>query len=525
MGNHTQTRIELTPETLRGFTESVLASRYHNPKAVPKFHDELWAYCCSNHPRVAIAAPREHAKSTAVTGAFVIARLMFRLSEHVLIISSNEEIASGFLNDIKVELLENELLAQTFGFSKFLKEAESELVGVFNDGSKFRVIAKGAGQRMRGIKWERKRPDLVVGDDMEDDEIVMNKERREKFRRWFSGAVLPIVSDGGLIRIVGTILHMDSFLESLMPDPKLPMTVVEPLKTHSLDRKPVWLAVKYRAHNVSTPEASTLFLWPEQWPKDRLMEKYQHFWAQGLLDVYAQEYLNDPIDESTAYFKEEYFTDVPRNDENFKRRHKRYYAAIDLAISTKSGSDYTAIAVAAYDSEGKLEFCHIRKGRWDAKEIMENMFEVQKRYSPELFVIEKGNLEKAIGPFLHSEMRRRQLYLNLYPMGGSYQGDKESRARSLQGRMRMGDVFFDHQATWYPDVYEELRRFPRAKHDDIVDAMSYIGLLLQNMIPAPTDEEWDDERKAEDRWLRDEAISDSLAAQSPSGGVNPVTGY
>ena len=61
------------------------------------------------------------------------------------------------------------------------------------------------------------RPGLIVGDDMENDEIVMNKDRRLKFKRWFYGALLPCLSDRGKIRIVGTILHLDSLLENLMP--------------------------------------------------------------------------------------------------------------------------------------------------------------------------------------------------------------------------------------------------------------------------------------------------------------------
>jgi len=43
----------------------------------------------------------------------------------------------------------------------------------------------------------------------------MNKDRRDKFKRWFYGALLPSRSKEGVIRYVGTILHMDSMLENL----------------------------------------------------------------------------------------------------------------------------------------------------------------------------------------------------------------------------------------------------------------------------------------------------------------------
>ena len=64
----------------------------------------------------------------------------------------------------------------------------------------------------------------------------MNKERREKFKRWVYGALLPCRSQHGIVRIVGTILHMDSFLEGLMPRENDKLTVHEPLKTYTTRR-------------------------------------------------------------------------------------------------------------------------------------------------------------------------------------------------------------------------------------------------------------------------------------------------
>lgn len=37
---------------------SVLKEHLDNPVATPDFHKRLWELCCSDHPRVALAAPR-----------------------------------------------------------------------------------------------------------------------------------------------------------------------------------------------------------------------------------------------------------------------------------------------------------------------------------------------------------------------------------------------------------------------------------------------------------------------------------
>ena len=78
--------------------------------------------------------------------------------------------------------------------------------------------------KLRGLRWNNKRPNLVVVDDLENDEAVVNRDRREKLKRWFNGALLPCLSDTGIVRVVGTILHLDSLLESLMPENQLNTT-------------------------------------------------------------------------------------------------------------------------------------------------------------------------------------------------------------------------------------------------------------------------------------------------------------
>ena len=133
----------------------------------------------------------------------------------------------------------------------------------------------------------------------------------------------------------------------------------------------------------------------------------------------------------------------------------------------------------------------IRRGRWDALEIINEMFSVHERYQPDLFTTEAGAIEKSIGPFLKAEMYKRGIFINLNPLTPTK--DKQSRARSIQARMRSGSVHFDTQAEWYPALQSEMLRFPRDINDDIVDAVSWVGLTLDQIIIPPTDREIEDD--------------------------------
>ena len=232
--------MKLSAEVVAGFSASLLQRNYDGAVESPECHMEWWELCCSKHPKVAIAAPRRHAKSTAITGAYVLASILFRDRSYVIVLSDTITQATQFLGDIKRELVDNEKIVSLFGITGFEKDTEDDVIVNFADGHQVRISAKGSEQKMRGLKWKNKRPDLIVGDDLENDEIVLNKDRREKFKRWFYGALIPCLSSNGVIRVVGTILHEDSLLSNLMPSVWHKHTKVTPLKIFSTDAHMPW---------------------------------------------------------------------------------------------------------------------------------------------------------------------------------------------------------------------------------------------------------------------------------------------
>lgn len=476
--------IKLTKEAIYGFSGSCLVQRFDGSLKTPECHLEWWDLCCSPAKYVALAAPRGHAKSTAITLTYSLAELLFRSSQFAVVISDTETQAAMFLGAIKQELQENENIIELFGIKKdeqgkvkFFKDTESDFICEFDDGHKFRVIAKGSEQKLRGLLWNGMRPDLIVCDDLENDEIVMNKDRREKFKRWFYGAVLPCLSSRGKVRYVGTILHMDSLLENLMPKENDRQTFEEGLVTYSTKRV-LWKARKYKAHN----EDFSLILWPEKHTSQGLKEIKQDYTERGIPDVYSQEYLNIPLDEANTYFKKNDFLAMKKEDHDKKFN---YYMTVDLAISDKSRADYSVFLIGGVDENNYLHIINVVRDRLDGREIVDTLLALQKVYQFQAIGIEEMMISKSIGPFLREEMIKSNNFLNIIPLK-PHKTDKQMRARSMQARMRAGGVKFDKQADWYMGFEDELMKFPRAKHDDQVDALAYLGLMIDEYIPALT---------------------------------------
>jgi predicted phage terminase large subunit-like protein len=335
----------------------------------------------------------------------------------------------------------------------------------------------------------------------------MNEERRAKFKKWFMNALLPAGAQDCTIRVVGTILHLGSLLESLMAPVTDPKLKTDGLKFWVDDPSRIWLSVRYQAHN----EDYSKLLWPERFSKKLLQEIRRGFVEAGFPEGYAQEYLNKPIDDSMAYFRKEDLKPIEDPDE-----YVEYYAAADLAISEKDTRAYSAIVIAGLTRSGFIKIKDVRRFRGDALDIVNEIFSIQERYDPLLFAIESENISKAIGPFLFEEMGKPgRPYINLREMPIGNQ-DKIRRARSIQARTRAGKVQFDHDASWWPALQEELLYFPRGNYCDQVDALAWIGILLDKMVEVKTTREI-----VEEEYNRE--IEESYSPFDM--GMDPDTGY
>jgi len=455
-------------EIVFAFTVGCLAAKYDNPKPIPPFHEEMWELCCSDAPKVAIAAPRGHAKSTAITHAYLLAMMLFRIKSFALLVSDTEGQAIEFLADIKGELEDNETLRKQFKISKLLRATETNIVCLTTDGHKFRIQAKGSEQKVRGIKWNGKRPDLIVCDDLENDEIVMNPERRAKFMRWLMNALIPCGSDTCWIRVVGTILHLDSALQRILEDE-------------------TWKHLFYAAEDGNFGN----ILWPSQYSEERLRGIYAGYKAQNDPEGYSQEYRNCPVAIEDAFFNPDYFFDIDRE----AMPNLEYFAAADFAISEKERSDYTALVVGGMSPDGILHVVDVKKGRWDSQRIIEELLATQKMWNINTWTFETAKIDKAIGPFLDIAMRNSNIWLNIHKETPTQ--SKTMRASSIRAMHKSGSIKYDKEATWYKEFYEELSMVsesgPRGKHDDMFDSFAYLGLTVNQFWDAQTDEEIEDE--------------------------------
>jgi len=461
-----------------------LSTGYDTPSPTPNLHREGWELYSSDTPAAAIAAPRSHAKSTAFTHDFIVCAMLWRWQEYVILIGATEEMAVEHLGDIAKEFRENEPLMAHFKVKGFIVDQKTDIIVEFEDGHQFRILARGAEQKIRGRKWRGKRPGLIVGDDLEDDEQVSSRDRRIKFRRWFFRAAKQALRIGGLIRVHGTILHEDALLARLI-------------------RNKSWSTRLYKAHE-SYNDFSNI-LWPERFSEERLREIRAEFENEGDSAGYSQEYLNDPFDSDDAFLRKEQF--LPMEDGDYDKFKKRA-VGVDFAISKDDKANRTSFTIGGKCLEGILYIEDQRVGRMHSLEIVEEFFSINEAWIPLAFFVEDGVIWKSIRPVLEAEMRSRDRYLNIIPILPVK--DKKVRGFPLQKRMKARGCRFDKRASWYEDYEAELLRFTgngEAILDDQFDSTAHLAAGLESWEVDKGDERTEEEEEfdAQSEYLRGDA--------------------
>ena len=484
-------RVKLTAPLVESFAGMFLSPMYDNAKPTPEFHREGWRMYCTDDPQVALAAPRGHAKSTALTHDYALAVALFREQDYIVIVSNTEELAIGHLGDIARVLRENDDVRGAFGIAELETDNKADVVVRFQDKHRCRFVAKGSGQGMRGIKWDGKRPGLIICDDLEDDDQTANKDRRESFRRWFNRELLPTMRVGGVVRLHGTIVHEDALLSRLMKNPS-------------------WVSRLYKAHD-SFDDYSGI-LWPEQFTEGTLRAIRQRYIDDGDAAGYSQEYLNDPRDNSEAYLRKDDF--MPMNEKDHSEQ-KMIVVGCDFAVSKADKANRTSFTVGGKCVRNLLHYVDQYKGRWDTLQWIDVMFDIQQKWRPAVFFVEDGVIWKSIAPTIYKEMQVRDIWLNCQPINPTK--DKATRGRPFQKRMRAGGCRFNKDADWYPSFEDELLHFTgysEATLDDQFDSAALVAKGVESMAELDADD-----------FMNDDEIELIRSDPRKTTGRNEVTGY
>ena len=195
---------------------------HHIRTKTPEFHKVIVDKLLTMDPgdKLAVVAPRGHAKTTLCSLIYPLHRILFGEEHFVLLISESETQSKYLLETIGDEIEYNPILKYFFGdrMGSIWGKEEKQIIGGFDEfgkvTNKCKILIRGTGQKVRGLKYGAYRPTLTIIDDGEGEANTVTELQRDKFRRWLNGAVIPGSADAKLI-FVGTIIDDDSYLNRI----------------------------------------------------------------------------------------------------------------------------------------------------------------------------------------------------------------------------------------------------------------------------------------------------------------------
>lgn len=218
---------------------------------------------------------RALAKTTYAAMIIPIFLMLNDKLKFMVLASANGEGAANLLDNIKAQLEANPRLLHDFGVFKKIGNWE------FGDFmTRKGVIFKSFGRREkpRGLNVKGQRPDFILCDDLDDDELVKNPKLVKKAYEWMIRALFGTFSIGtGRFVIVGNLISKTSILK-LVSENKI--AEVEQINLLDENGNPAW--------DIYTKEDC-----------DYMIDAMTYRFAQA-------EYFNNPIEEGTI-FKKEYF--------------------------------------------------------------------------------------------------------------------------------------------------------------------------------------------------------------------------
>ena len=415
------------------------------------FHRELLSLLEVKGTPVAVAAPREHAKSTIVTLGFPLQQICFQQRHFIIIVSDTEYQAVDFVRFIRLELEENERIRQDFGDLRTTGDTWADATFVTKNGVK--VLARGSGQKVRGLRHRQHRPDLVVMDDIENDQSVRNPKQVDKLLKWITGTVYPAIEQKGSLFIIGTILARRSALYQLLYGEDYHEWITKIYQALKSDKSP---------------------LWPERHSLKSLMHKKTII---GSIQ-FNREYQNDPKDEE-GVFREEWLRYYHPSE--LKNRELSVFTFIDPSVGSGENNDYKAIiTIGQCDGIFYVLDAFIKKTSIDG--MLRTVYSRFSEFHPQVIGIEDNVFQKLLlREFDAMALLRGQV---LPIKGVTHKANKQGRITSLSALVERGVIRFRRNHSDQGLLIEQLLYFPSATvHDDGPDALE-AAINLANTSPA-----------------------------------------
>ena len=328
-------------------------------------------------------------------------------------------------------------------FAESILSEDSKSAQRFNTTAGGVYYAVGAGGAVTGRGADL----LLIDDPLKNREEADSRLMRDKLWDWYASTAYTRLMPGGAVVLIQTRWHEDDLAGRLLNGEEQWEVVNLP-------------AIAEPGDALGRREGEAL--WPARYDAQALERIRTTIGEREFTALYQQR--PSPLD--GALFRRDWI----------QRRKApgsgvRIAMGVDLALSTKTSADYTAIVVMARDEFGKLYVLDAVRERVDFPGALRLIRLVADKWNPKAIAIEQVAYQAVV---VQELLRSTTLPIK----GVTPDRDKVTRAQPLALRYEQGLVFHEQLPSWFED---ELLAFPQGVHDDAVDAAVYAYQAVMSM--------------------------------------------
>jgi len=248
--------------------------------------------------------------------------------------------------------------------------------------------------------------------------------------------------------------------------PEKPCKHMEAAKPPKLDLAPFWQDPRTEPGEL---------LWPAKFPKE-VIENLK----KGLTSInYAAQFQQSPVPAGGAKFKEKWFRyfslqgsdyvlHTPDGDKHMSQSLCWRFGTVDLAISQKQSADFTVFSIWDVTPDKDLILVKMVRGHFTDGEQANLLKQIYHSMGLLYWKIESVAYQQSF------VMRGISLGIPCMEYNPRGAGDKVLRATPFAIWLENGKAYFPEEQSvdFMHDVKEELLKFPKGAHDDIVDTCS-----------------------------------------------------
>lgn len=407
--------------------------------------------------KLLILLPRGSFKSSMITIGYTLWRIAKNPNERVLISNAVFPMACQFLSQIKDHLSKNERFIELYGdLSAAADSWREDRITIAREKAYEQkeptVWAFGMGSSVVGSHYS-----LAILDDMVNRENITTRDQIEKVINFYKDTldlVDPSAEGKKQVIVIGTTWHQSDLYSWIQDDDTGIMQDFEMLNMPAFS--PAEIAT------LAKRDGKLLFPKVLSWDiLDELLRQQgpSHFSAQYLLNPV-------PLEDAVFKAKFKYYDET-----DVRGLQLTKFVMVDPALSEKKEADYSAMVCIGVDKNNDWYIRDLWRDKVKPKRLLDQMFFWNDKWKPVTMALETTAFQKVLQYFAYEEMKRRNKIIPITELKHTDRS-KDDRIRGLEPRYEMGSIFHNKKVPYNDHLEDELRRFPRGKNDDLIDALA-----------------------------------------------------